>query len=350
MRTHRITTTTILPVILAGACLGACQTAVQQEAEQTVATSPTHVLESLSALAHDSMMGRRTGTEGAARAARFIAARMQTIGLTPAGDSGFIQRVPLARITRNNRPALALLSGPGALDTIPAEQRVTDANVIGLIRGSDPELREEAILVGAHFDHIGIVTPVAGDSIANGADDDASGVVAVLEIARALAHGPAPRRTVIFAAFTGEEMGGLGSRHYMANPPMPLERTVAQLQIEMIGRPDSLVGGHGRAWLTGYERSTMGPSFAAAGLAVHADPRPDQSFFTRSDNIRFARAGIPAHTLSSFNLHRDYHRPSDEVTTIDIPHMTAVIDIAIRAVRLLADGPRPEWVAGGRPE
>jgi Zn-dependent M28 family amino/carboxypeptidase len=136
----------------------------------------------------------------------------------------------------------------------------------------------------------------------------------------------------------------------MANPPMPLERTVAQLQIEMIGRPDSLVGGHGRAWLTGYERSTMGPSFAAAGLAVHADPRPDQSFFTRSDNIRFARAGIPAHTLSSFNLHRDYHRPSDEVTTIDIPHMTAVIDIAIRAVRLLADGPRPEWVAGGRPE
>lgn len=349
MRTQRITTARILPVILAAAVVGSCQTAVQQEVEQAAA-SEAQVLASLGALAHDSMMGRRTGTEGAARAARFIAAQMQAIGLTPAGDSGFIQRVPLARTTRNNRPALALLTGAGAHDTIPAEQRVTDANVVGLIRGSDPELNGEAVLVGAHFDHIGIVTPVAGDSIANGADDDASGVVAVLEIARALARGPAPRRTVIFAAFTGEEMGGLGSRHYMANPPVALERTIAQLQIEMIGRPDSLVGGHGRAWLTGYERSTMGPSLAAAGLAVHADPRPDQSFFTRSDNIRFARAGIPAHTLSSFNLHRDYHRPSDEVAAIDIPHMTAVIDIAIRAVRLLADGPRPEWVAGGRPE
>jgi hypothetical protein len=303
----------------------------------------------LHALAHDSMEGRRTGTAGARRAARYIAAQMQDIGLAPAGDSGFLQRVPLARVMRGNRTSLALLPDIASLDTVPADRRVLDANVVGVIRGSDPALRDEAVLVGAHYDHIGIVGAVNGDSIANGADDDASGVIAVLEIARALASGAPPKRTLVFVAFTGEEMGGLGSRHYMSHPHVAMDRTVAQLQIEMIGRPDSLAGGSGRAWLTGFERSTMGSMFAAAGLPVVADPRPAQSFFTRSDNIRFARAGIPAHTLSSFNLHDDYHRPDDEAERVDVAHMSDVINVAIRAVRLLADGPRPEWLPGGRP-
>jgi hypothetical protein len=326
----------------------ACQSTPDRTATLPSA-SEAQVLAGLSALAHDSMLGRRTGTAGAERAARFIAAEMRAIGLEAAGDSGYLQRVPLARIERNGRPGLALLPDMTALDTVPAERRVIDANLVGVIRGSDPQLRAEAVLVGAHFDHIGVVTPVDGDSIANGADDDASGVIAVLEIARALMRGPAPKRTIIFAAFTGEEMGGLGSRYYMTQPAVPLDRTVAQLQIEMIGRPDSLVGGSGRAWLTGYERSTMGSMLAAAGLPVLADPRPDQSFYTRSDNIRFARAGIPAHTLSSFNMHRDYHRPSDETDRIDIAHMTSVINVAVQAVRLLADGPRPQWLPDGRP-
>jgi hypothetical protein len=326
----------------------ACQSTPDRTAAIPTATE-AQVAAALGALAHDSMLGRRTGTIGAQRAARFIAAEMRAIGLEAAGDSGYLQRVPLARVERNGRPGLALLPALAALDTVPAERAVVDANVIGVIRGADPLLRDEAVLVGAHYDHIGIVSPVDGDSIANGADDDASGVIAVLEIARALARGPAPKRTVIFVAFTGEEMGGLGSRHYMAQPTVPIERTVAQLQIEMIGRPDSLVGGHGRAWLTGYERSTMGSMLAAAGLPILADPRPDQSFFTRSDNIRFARAGIPAHTLSSFNMHRDYHRPSDEADRIDVAHMTDVIIVAVQAIRLLADGPRPQWLPGGRP-
>jgi hypothetical protein len=123
----------------------------------------------------------------------------------------------------------------------------------------------------------------------------------------------------------------------------------ANLEIEMIGRPDSLAGGAGRAWLTGFERSTMGSMFAAAGLPIGPDRRPDEQFFMRSDNIAFAQAGIPAHTLSTFNLHSDYHRPSDEVSRIDFAHMTAVIRAAAAATRMLADGPAPRWNPGGQP-
>ncbi len=304
----------------------------------------------LTAIAHDSMQGRRAGTESAARTARFIAEQMQGIGLTPAGDSAFHQWVHAARVERNGRRRMMAVPDAAALDTVPAADRVLDANVIGMISGADPALRDEAVVVGAHFDHIGIVDAVDGDSIANGADDDASGVVAVLEIARALRAGPTPKRTVIFVAFAGEESGGIGSRKYLADPVVPLERTVAQFQIEMIGRPDSLAGGPGRTWLTGYERSTMGAMLADAGIAIIQDPRPDQRFFMRSDNYAFARAGIPAHTLSSYDLHTDYHRVSDEVERIDFAHMTAVIGEAIWAVRILADGPRPEWLPGMRPE
>jgi hypothetical protein len=341
-------------VLCAVLCLAGCASG-QSVPERTAESTPAPAVDEarvrtlLTALAHDSMEGRRAGTAGAERAARFIADRMEEMGLTPAGDSVYHQRIQLARVEQSGRQRLVVLPNAAALDTIPARDRLFDANVVGMIRGSDPALRDEAVVVGAHFDHIGIITPVNGDSIANGADDDASGVVAVLEIARALRSGPAPKRTVIFVAFAGEEMGGLGSRKYLAEPVIPLERTVAQFQIEMIGRPDSLAGGSGRTWLTGYERSTMGRMLAAAGIAIVQDPRPDQRFFMRSDNYAFARAGIPAHTLSSFNMHTDYHRVSDEVEHIDFEHMTAVIGEAIRAVRLLTDGPRPEWLPGMQP-
>ncbi len=305
----------------------------------------------LSALADDSMEGRRTASAGELRAVRFIVSEMHAIGLAPAGDSGFVQRVPLAAVAgRRGGEGYRLQGSWAGLDTIPAERRREGHNVIGILPGKDPALRNEYILVDAHLDHLGVGRPLNGDSIYNGADDDASGVTAVLEIARALAAGPGVGRSVIFAATTGEEMGLLGTRWYIAHPARPLDQLVGNLEVEMIGRPDSLAGGPGRAWLTGYERSTMGDSLAAEGIPIVADPRPDQHFFERSDNIAFARMGIPAHTLSSFNLHDDYHRPSDDVSKVDFAHMTAVIAAAINAVRILADGPRPAWHPGGRPE
>lgn len=309
----------------------------------------------LSVLAADSMEGRATGAPGATKAARFLDRTMREIGLTPAGDSGFIQRVAVSRDSvagRNGGPKrerLVVRNSFADLDTVPAARRGWAANVVGIIKGSDPALANEYVLVDAHYDHIGIGRAINGDSINNGADDDASGTVAVLEIARQFVQGAKPRRTVVFAATTGEEVGLLGTRWYIAHPVMPLNQMAANLEIEMIGRPDSLAGGPGRAWLTGYERSTMGDALAKAGIPIVPDKRPDQQFFQRSDNIAFARQGIPAHTLSSFNLHADYHRPSDDVDKVDFDHMTAVINAAAKAVRLLTDGPKPEWKEGGRP-
>ena len=320
-------------------------------------TDPARALAQLTALAHDSMEGRATGTPGAVRAARFIAAEMARIGLEPAGDSGFHQRVPIVTGTRtigqgaNRREVTGpmLATSLVSRDSFPADTRLPGSNVLGKITGSDPSLANEHVIVGAHYDHVGIRAPVDGDSIYNGADDDASGVVAVLQIAERLARGPKPKRTVYFVGFIGEEVGGLGARWYTLHPPSPLEQAVAQLQIEMIARPDSLAGGFGKAWLTGYERSTMGDMLAAGGIPIVPDKRPAQNFFRRSDNYRFAEAGVVAHTLSTFNMHTDYHRPGDEVDKVDAEHMARVIDAAVQAVRLLSDGDRPTWKPGGRP-
>ena len=314
----------------------------------TQAVSEGDVRAALSVLADDSLMGRSTGTPGSAAAAAYIASQLESFGVEPAGDNGFFQRVPMARVTRAGRSGAVLLPSSADLDTVPAARRLVDVNVIGIIRG-DEASGGEAVVIGAHHDHVGVGTPVDGDSIYNGADDDASGVVAVLEVARALASGPAPRRTVVLLFSTGEELGLLGTQWYLRHPVVPLDLTVADLQVEMIGRPDSLAGGVGRAWLTGFERSTMGELFDAAGIAVVPDPRPEMNFFMRSDNAPFAFRGIPAHTLSSYNMHEDYHRPSDEVDKVDFRHMTMVIDAAVRAAELLANGERVRWLPGGRP-
>jgi hypothetical protein len=323
-------------------------------------TTPGDVQRILGALAADSMEGRATGTAGARRAARYIAAEMRRIGLEPIGDSSFMQRVPVsmdsasgARGGRAAAPGLRprLRASFADMDTVPAGRRRTELNVLGVIRGSDPVLSREVVLIDAHYDHLGVRGPgVGGDSVFNGADDDASGVTAVLEIARQLKAGPPPRRTVVFAAMVGEEVGLIGTNWFIAHPPFPLEQFVANMEIEMIARPDSLAFGAGKAWLTGFERSTMGEILQAAGLPVFPDVRPEQSFFTRSDNIGFARRGIVAHTLSTFNLHADYHRVSDDMSKVDLTHTAGVINVGARAARLLVDGPKPEWKPGGRPE
>ncbi|HYV99293.1 MAG TPA: M20/M25/M40 family metallo-hydrolase [Gemmatimonadaceae bacterium] len=328
-------------------------------------TTPNDARRILGALASDSMEGRATGTAGAHRAAKYIAGEMRRMGLTPAGDSGFFQKVPVM-ITAPPPPSAPPANGRGGrgggarprlmpsfadLDSVPAERRRTEVNVLGVIPGTDPAVKDEIILIDAHYDHLGIRTPQTpgADSIYNGADDDASGVTAVLEIARQLKEGPPLRRTIVFAAMIGEEVGLIGTNWYLAHPAFPLENMVANLEIEMIDRPDSLAGGPGKAWLTGFERSNMGEMFQAAGLQIVPDARPSQSFFTRSDNIGFARRGIVAHTLSTFDLHADYHHAEDDVNLADFNHMAGVINTGAKAARLLANGPKPEWKPGGQP-
>jgi hypothetical protein len=339
-----------LPLIalIVSAC--AYQSPVAEQPRPTAPSASVQVQESdvrriLSALAHDSAQGRRAGTVFADKAAAMIAAEMKTIGLTPAGDSAYFQKVPF-RMAGNR---LRLLDNLAALDTVPEAERRISYNVIGLIPGSDPLLKDEVVMIGAHYDHVGVGTPVNGDSIYNGADDDASGVTAVLNIARAIKAGAPPKRTMIFMTSTAEESGILGARYYTRHPVRPIEKMVADMEIEMIGRPDSLAGGRGKAWLTGYDRSTMGALLKAADVPIVPDPYPQMRFFERADNIVYARLGVPAHTLSSYNLHKDYHQPGDEFEKIDTGHMTEVINAAVRAARLLADGPAPQWNEGGRP-
>ncbi len=315
---------------------------------------PADVRRDIFILAADSMEGRGTGTAGGDRAARWLAREFAQAGLAPAGDSGtYLQRMPLMRspVFTPGAPARArAVTSWAAWDTLSLDQRLTASNVVGLIEGSDPAKRDQVVLVTAHYDHIGIGRPVNGDSINNGADDDASGTVGLLELARQMMRGERPARTIIFAAVTGEEVGLIGTRWYINQPVRPLERTIANLNLEMIGRPDTLTGGAGTAWLTGYERSTFGDMLTAAGVPIVPDPRPTQRFFERSDNIDFARRGIPAHTLSTYNLHREYHTVADSSETMDIEHMARVIDAALIALRALANSDAvPTWHPGGRP-
>jgi hypothetical protein len=307
--------------------------------------TPASVMRLLRIIADDSMQGRQVWMPGSDRAARFIAQQMQRVGLTPAGDSGFFQKIPGA--TQADGRVLRLPSLKD-LDTVPAARRRIAVNVVGVLPGKGG-MKDSIVLVDAHYDHLGVRSPVNGDSIYNGADDDASGTVAVLEIARILRKLPQTSRTVVFVTTTGEEAGLVGTRWYLENPVRPLSAMSSNMEIEMIGRPDTIAVGRGRAWLTGYERSTMGETFQHNGLPILADMRPSQSFFTRSDNIAFAQMGIPAHTLSSFNLHTDYHRPSDEAAKTDSVHMASVINVGARAVWVLTEGPQPQWNNGMRP-
>lgn len=238
-----------------------------------------------------------------------------------------------------------------ATELAPGE-RTRTWNVVGRLAGTDPSASAEVVVLSAHLDHIGArpATDVnVTDTIFNGADDDASGVTAVLELARLLATGPAPRRPIVFALFGSEEAGGFGAGYFVDRPVVPLSDIVADLQVEMIGRPDPKVAA-GTLWLTGFERSDLGPQLAAHGARLVQDPRPDQRFFERSDNIRFARRGVVAHTVSSFGLHAEYHQASDEFQHVNLTHMRDAIASLVAPVRWLATTTdKPAWVEGKKP-
>jgi hypothetical protein len=265
-----------------------------------------------------------------------------------------------ARVTLD-KPSYAHVAGLPDGTAIALEGRAAPPartqtwNVVGRLKGRDDERASDAILLSAHLDHLGnrpqrgAAAAADADTIHNGADDDASGCVAVLELARAIATGKRPRRTIIFAFFGSEETGGHGSRYFAEKPPVPLTQIVANLQFEMIGRPDAAVPPR-TLWLTGYERSNLGPSLAKRGARLVQDPHPTQNFFFRSDNIRFARLGVVAHTVSSYGLHKEYHTPMDETRFVDYRHMTDAIRSMVKPIEWLANSRfRPEWVPGQKP-
>jgi hypothetical protein len=285
-------------------------------------------------LASDALQGRGSGTRDELVAATYAAAELRQYGIEPAGDEGgYIQRAVVRRATKGR----------------PSEEESSTWNVIGILRSRDSSPQRAAILFSAHLDALGVGAPVNGDSIYNGADDDASGVTAVLEIARVLGRGPRPRRTVIFALFGSEEMGGLGSAYFSKHSPVPLKDISASLEFEMIGRSDPAVKGD-TLWLTGWERSNLGPALAAHGARLVADPHPGENFFTRSDNFVLAKEGVVAQTISSYGLHPDYHQPSDDLAHLDFKHMGAAVGSLLGTVEWLVNSDfQPRWNEGGRP-
>jgi hypothetical protein len=223
-------------------------------------------------------------------------------------------------------------------------------NAVGKLTGTVSSSSPEIILLSAHMDHLGVRPNAPGDDkIFNGADDDASGCVAALELARILAGGPRPKRTVYFAFFGSEEAGGYGAQYFVNTLPFPKEKLVANLEFEMIGRPDAKVAAE-ELWLTGFERSNLGAELAKQGAKLVADPHPDQNFFQRSDNYTLARQGVIAHTVSSFGLHKEYHQANDDLNTIDFNHMTRAINSMVKPVQWLVNSNfKPVWYEGKKP-
>ena len=229
---------------------------------------------------------------------------------------------------------------------------VTLHNVAGWLRGSDALLREEYVLLTAHYDHIGRNS--AGE-VYPGANDDGSGTVSVIEIARVLAAMPVhPKRSIVFMTFFGEEEGGLGSRYYTRHPLFPMAKTVADLNLEQLGRTDSNAGREiSNASLTGFRYSTVAQTLQEAGrltgVKVYETPN-DDDYFKRSDNLTFAEHGIPAHTLVVAFEFPDYHGVGDIWEKIDYGNMAKVDRMIALGVVLLADATRrPQW-NGERPK
>ena len=296
----------------------------------------------LNFLADDELHGRGSATRDEHIAALYIAAQLQSLGLEPGGANGtFLQKTALPDpLPAKSQRRIA------KFQDVPRKETW---NAIGILRGSS--LPNEVILLTAHLDHLGIgPANAAGDTIYNGADDDASGVAAVLALARIFANGPRPRRTIVFALFGSEELGGFGNEAFLAHPPIPLSSIVANLEFEMIGRRDPAVASDS-LWLSGFERSNLGPELVKHGANLVKDPHMAQHFFQRSDNYSLAQEGIIAQTVSSFGLHKDYHQPSDEIGTIDFSHMTSAIASMVSPIRWLADTSwKPQWNPGGRPD
>jgi Peptidase family M28 len=228
----------------------------------------------------------------------------------------------------------------------PASIPVTVRNVIGLLRGSDPALRDQYILVTAHYDHVGEQGPSA---IFHGANDDGSGTVSVIEIGRALAGLPVhPLRSIVLMTFFGEEEGSLGARYYASHPVFPMTRTVADLNLEQVGRTDSSAGPEiSNASLTGFDFSDISRTLQQAGeltgVKVYRTPNGDD-YFDRSDNQVFAEHGVPAHTIVVAFEYPDYHAVGDVWQKIDYNNMAKVDRMIALGAIMLADNPdAPQW-------
>jgi Zn-dependent M28 family amino/carboxypeptidase len=264
-------------------------------------------------LASDEMEGRRSGTPGIEKAAQYIENEFKRIGLS----------------TYNGLPTYRQ-------NFVEKEMKLF--NVIGVLEGKSK--KNEYVLISSHYDHLGIKKVGEGDLIYNGADDDASGTTAVLTLAEYFAELGTNERSIIFVAFTGEEMGLLGSKYFGRN--IDPSKVIAGINIEMIGKQSSY--GPKTAWLTGFERSDFGKiiqkNLVGTEYQLLPDPYPAYKLFFRSDNASLARLGVPSHSFSTGPIDTDihYHKVTDEAETLNMSVITETIKIIAMGTKSIING------------
>jgi Zn-dependent M28 family amino/carboxypeptidase len=274
-------------------------------------------------LASDELEGRGTPSEGLNKAAKYIASEFRKAKLTSLVDDYY-------------QPA-----------TIGTDNTKVQ-NVVAVLPGNDPKLKNTYVIVSAHYDHLGI-RQGRGDGIFNGANDNASGVAGVIEIAKSLKAFGSLKRSILFVLFYGEERGLVGSRYYTKNPLVPLKDTSAVINIEQIGRTDDSEGPRVAEFnLTGHEYSNLfdylKKGAEEVGIKVTGHPKLSAPYFAASDNWPFAQAGVPAHTISSAYSFPDYHGPDDEYEKLDYNNMAKLVRAIANGVRYVADTDKNiEW-------
>jgi len=258
-------------------------------------------------LSNDSMQGRKAGTNGIEKAAKYIESEFKRIGLKSFNSDSFRQEFRFVNPRSSNSELLIL------------------SNVIGLLEGS--KMKNEYVIISAHYDHLGKKDVGEGDLIFNGANDNASGVAAVLMLAEYFKKANINKRSLLFVAFTAEEIGLVGSNYF--GKTISPDSIVAGINIEMIGKESPF--GPNSAWLTGFERSNFGTiiqkNLSGSNYKLYPDPYNNYRLFFRSDNASLARLGIPAHTFSTSPMDKDldYHKVTDEARTLNIETITQTI-------------------------
>ena len=286
----------------------------------------TLVKKHLYTLASDKMKGRRAGTAGIEKAAQYIEKEFKRIGLVTYDTLSNYRQT----FTFKNRRT---------------QEDITSSNIIGVLEGKSK--KEEIVIISAHYDHLGIRSKEGVlDSIYNGANDDASGVAGILALAEHFKK-VGNERTLVFAAFTAEEMGLIGSTHF--GKGIEASKFVAGINLEMIGKTPSF--GPNTAWLTGFERSDFGKiiqkNLVGTGYQLFPDPYKKFNLFFRSDNASLARLGVPSHTFSTtpIDVDEDYHQASDEAETLNISVITQTIQaVAVGTQSIIAGEDTPTRV------
>lgn len=285
-----------------------------------VVIQPETVKKHLYTLAADDMEGRRTGTPGIEKAAKYIESEFKNIGLKTYENLENYRQT----FTFTNRRS---------------KKEITTANIIGVLEGKSK--KDEYVIISAHYDHLGIRKKEGQlDSIYNGANDDASGVAAVLALAKYFKEKNDNERSIVFIAFTAEEMGLVGSNHF--GKSIDASKFIAGINLEMIGKTPSF--GPNTAWLTGFDRSDFGKivqkNLEGSGYQLFPDPYKKFNLFFRSDNASLARLGVPSHTFSTspIDTDKDYHKASDEAETLDINVVTETIRAVAKGTQSIISG------------